>query len=253
MGINKHVLTFDIDWAPDCAIEWLVNILVEKRIKATWFVTHDSPAIREIFKNSDLFEVGVHPNFLSGSTQGNDEESVMKHVMSLAPSARAMRTHALVQSTPLLEKAVKDFGIKIDVSLALPKTPQLTPHKLYFSHDCEGIVRVPYFFEDDYEMYSPLKCWDFSDAAYHVEGLKVYDFHPTYLYLNADRMDGYNDLKKQGALNTLEEKVLKKAVNVKRPGVQKLFLELCDFIVDKQRISFTISDIVSMWKEDGKG
>lgn len=49
--LNQIVLSFDIDWAPECAIEFVADILIEKQIKATWFVTHDSPAIQRLLKN----------------------------------------------------------------------------------------------------------------------------------------------------------------------------------------------------------
>ena len=62
-------LTFDIDWAPDWAIDLTAGILREREVRATWFVTHESPAVDRLREDSELFELGIHPNFLPGSTQ----------------------------------------------------------------------------------------------------------------------------------------------------------------------------------------
>ena len=58
--LNQMVITLDADWAPECAIDYVTNLLLEKRIKATWYITHDSPAIRRVFEHKDIFECGIH-------------------------------------------------------------------------------------------------------------------------------------------------------------------------------------------------
>lgn len=42
---DTALLTLDIDWAPDFIIDEVVSILVKNNVKATWFITHNSPAI----------------------------------------------------------------------------------------------------------------------------------------------------------------------------------------------------------------
>ena len=49
MFSNKTpVLTFDTDWAPDYAIDYVVKKLEKWNIRATWFVTHDSQVIQKL-------------------------------------------------------------------------------------------------------------------------------------------------------------------------------------------------------------
>lgn len=112
-------VTFDIDWAPDWIIEEVASILIDNRVKATWFVTHASPAIEKLRQMPDLFELGIHPNCLSGSTQGNTEDEVLSHMKEIVPEAISMRTHGLYQTSNFLMKAVRDYGIEIDVSILL--------------------------------------------------------------------------------------------------------------------------------------
>ena len=40
---NDYLIFLDVDWTLDFVIEYVANILVEHGIKATWFLTHDSP------------------------------------------------------------------------------------------------------------------------------------------------------------------------------------------------------------------
>ncbi len=246
---NSFVLTLDIDWAPDCAINMVSDMLIKKSLKATWFVTHDSPAIRRLFEYSELFDFGLHPNFLPGSTQGRDEREIISFLRTILPESKIMRTHALVQSSLLLNMAVDDFGVETDVSLFLPETPNIRPHFIYFGHSQKSLLRIPYFWEDDTEMYNPFKSWDFSSSKYHVEGLKVFDFHPMYIYLNSNSMHQYKELKKLGPIYALDEDAISPFINNDSRGVKNLFDSFTEFIIDKQKDNFTISDISSAWRD----
>ena len=50
-----YALTLDIDWAPDWMISDIANQLISEGVRATWFATHTSQAIKEIEGKSDLF------------------------------------------------------------------------------------------------------------------------------------------------------------------------------------------------------
>lgn len=247
--LNQYVLSLDVDWAPECAIGFVADILFEKRIKATWFITHDSPMIRKLYQHNDLFEFGIHPNFLPNSTHGSSEREVMEHMARLVPNAKVMRAHALVQSTPLLNMAARDFGIEIDVSLFLPLAPSIQPHKMYFDHVGTGLVRIPFFFEDDLEMYNPSKSWEISHPKYRVSGLKVFNFHPTYIYLNCATMYQYQALKKTAPLYSFNQNTCAPFINKSTSGTKDLFIQLCEYIVEEQKKSYTLSEIALLWKE----
>lgn len=164
-------------------------------------------------------------------------------MMSLVPEARSVRTHALVQSTPLLYKFASEFGIKVDVSLFLPDTPNLQPHTLHLFD--QQLVRVPYFWEDDVEAYNPAKCWDVAGSRYRVSGLKIFNFHPMYTYLNLRKMDGYKRLKKIRHLPELTPSDCAPFIEEREEGTCTLFRGLIEHIKEKQRKSYTISDIAA--------
>src|SRR5574343_923298 len=100
--MNPYGIAIDIDWAPDFMIDFMAAELLLHQIKASWYVTHLSPAV-ERFRRSDLFELGIHPNFRPGSSHGNSPREVLKTVMDMVPEAISVRTHGLIQSADLYE------------------------------------------------------------------------------------------------------------------------------------------------------
>jgi len=247
--LNEFILSFDLDWAPDFVIDAVSETLLKRKIKSTWFVTHDSPAVRRLFEHERVHEIGIHPNFLSNSTHGKNEREIMNKITKLFPKSKIIRTHALFQSTLLLKNFVKDYGIKIDVSLFLPETSNLQPHTIHFDHNKE-LIRVPFFWEDDIEMNNPSKSWKIKHPKYHVAGLKIFNLHPIHIFLNSSNPKGYQNLKLQKPIYSLQENEVRSQINKDKPGVKDLFNELCDFISTEQKYSYTISEIVEKWKEE---
>jgi len=96
--MNEFVITFDIDWAPDFVIEEVASLLQQKGVRATWFVTHACAAVELLRERSDLFELGIHPNFLEGSSHGKTPMEVLSHLLTVVPEAIGIRSHAVVQS-----------------------------------------------------------------------------------------------------------------------------------------------------------
>ena len=198
------VITLDIDWAPDYAIDFAAGILIEAQVKATWFVTHNSPAIARLRKYPHLFELGIHPNFLSGTTHGVTESEILSHCMDLAPEARVVRTHGLFQSSNLLEKIIEETPISVDVSLFLPHAAALMP-VVYYWPSGKQLVRLPYVWEDDFEMARPDGIWDLGSMIERSSGLVIMDFHPIHVFLNSKTLETYRSVRSMGHLADLSE------------------------------------------------
>jgi hypothetical protein len=194
--LDPVAITLDVDWAPDHAIDTVAGHLIEHSVRATWFVTHASPAIDRLRGRPDLFELGIHPNFAPGSSHGDTPEAVLDHCMALVPEARAMRTHGLVQSTALLALVRERTPVRTDVSLFLPGAKALEP--VVYPLAPGSIVRVPYLWEDDAEMLKPDPAWDAWAVATGAQGLAVFDFHPIHVILNSADMRAYEALKRRG-------------------------------------------------------
>lgn len=186
-------LIFDTDWAPDFAIDETAALLARADVRATWFVTHASPAIDRLRERPELFELGIHPNFLPGSTHGKSPDAVLRRCAELVPGAVSMRTHGLMQSTPLLAKVLARTDVRLDASLMLPRAENLAPVEHHWGG--KRLLRVPVCWEDDFEMQRPEPCWDLDEVLGAGKGLKVLAFHPIHVFLNSRDMGPYNSLK----------------------------------------------------------
>jgi hypothetical protein len=227
-NMNDVVLTLDIDWAPDFAISWVARRLIEAEVRATWFITHLSPAVGVLRDHPELFELGIHPNFLTGSTHGASPGAVLDHCMTLVPDATSMRSHALVQSSPLMARVLSDTPIVTDVSLFLPRAPSITP--VEYRHRGRILTRIPYFWEDDSEMEYDIPCWGMKTILGVDEGLKVFDFHPIHVYLNSADMGPYRWLKSRSPdLSTATEVDAAPLVHGGE-GTQSLLLEIIEHL-----------------------
>ncbi len=93
---GKFFLTFDIDWAHDQILTDTINLVLSFNVPATWFTTHATPVLESIRK-SELFELGIHPNFnplLSGKVGGSCAD-VIKELKQLVPNAKSCRSHSV--------------------------------------------------------------------------------------------------------------------------------------------------------------
>lgn len=190
--MDAVLLALDIDWAPDWAIDFAADLILEAGAAATWFVTHASPAVERLGARTGRFELGIHPNFLPGSTHGADVGEVLEHCLGLVPGARSMRTHGLWQSNALLRDVLERTTIRVDASIFLPRAPHLAP--VAFTLGGRTLVRAPVYWGDHYELQQPAPHWD-SERLLCSPGLKIFAFHPLHLYLNSATCEAYETLK----------------------------------------------------------
>jgi hypothetical protein len=190
---DASAITLDIDWAPDWCIEQACRTLATHGARATFFVTHRSPVIDELL-DDDRFEVGIHPNFLAHTTQGCSTEEILDHCLAIAPDARAIRTHSLFQSIPLLQLLTSKYAqIDVDLSLLLLFHPDLRPVDWHYFRSGGGLIRLPYYWQDDVAAGWPGWRWD--GRPPESAGLKIFDFHAVLLALNISDLQGYVNLK----------------------------------------------------------
>jgi hypothetical protein len=231
-GINDYIITLDVDWASDDVINYVADKFIEKNVKATWFITHDSQAVRKLFTYPDLFEIGWHPNFMSGSTHGKNPEEVLKHIKNIYPDAISVRTHGLFQSSPLLKLLRDKFEIKYDSSIFLPYTSHIQPHVMYYQGSKE-FIRLPYFWADYTETNMKDADFSISNPKYHVEGMKIFNFHPIHIALNTSTLDTYDRLKAKVNMQECKQSNIDEYRNKGVSGAENIFLEVIKINVTK--------------------
>ena len=186
---GRTFLTFDIDWAHDAVIQYAIDIVERAEIPATWFVTHATPAIARLRTNPAM-ELGIHPNFLPLLMQGNiangaTAEEVVDRLLEIVPEAKSVRSHSLIQSGRLLE-LFRDKGLTHEANAFIPEQSGI-PLRPWI--DWFGMVKVPYFWEDDFWCESPE-----SSEPHELKGragIRGYDFHPIHVFLNTESLDRY--------------------------------------------------------------
>ena len=251
-SVDSIALTLDLDWAPDFAIDFVAERLIIRQVRATWFVTHLSPAIERLRRYPELFELGIHPNFLPGSTHGDTPEAVLRHCVALVPEATSMRTHALFQSSPLLEQIVIQTAITTDVSLFLPYMPSLMP--VEYQWRGRTLLRIPFYWEDCFEMGRTVPSWHLSPLLAAGKGLKVFSFHPVHVYLNSSEIEIYRALKKHIYRQSEVTQAEMNSYVQTGKGARMLFMELIEHITsDVRHQSICMRDIYTRWQEEKMG
>ncbi len=248
--MNEYVLTFDIDWVSDWAIKQVADVLVEHNVKSTWFITHDSPAIRELIKNERLFEVGIHPNLMAGSTQGATEDEIFRNLKKIAPDAEVVRTHGLVFSNAIMKNLILKYGIQFDSSVLLFESANIEPHLRYYKETETPMVRLPYFWEDSIEILKPIPTFDIGMTKYHVPGLKIFDFHPVHVVLNTCDLHPYNWCKANVGVEHLDGGNTKMIRNNRLNGAHTLLCHLIRHIEKTHDGGRTLSEVAMMWLEE---
>ena len=245
---DKHLITIDVDWASDEIIDLVSGILLSKKVKATWFITHDSPSIRKLADYPEMFELGLHPNFRGNSSQGSSPGQVMKYLRRILPHSEMIRTHGLVQSTDLLAELVNRFSVTVDLSLFLYNTPLITPHEIHFAKGEKSLLRIPYFWEDDHEFSAPSPCWSFNAKRYHCRGLKVFNFHPAHIALNSKDDRAYSIIRDKKRIQNLTLAEIEPYIN-REAGTRTLFTGIADHLAEQKETQSTIGDIAKSWRE----
>jgi hypothetical protein len=179
--------TTDVEWAPEWAIADLFGFFRECRIPLSPFLTHASPIVRELYAPPEMRRrLGLHPNFLPGSSHGKTRDEVIDAVFALWPDAVGFRSHCFYEDSPTV-LALRQRGMLYDSNLCLFLQPACVP----LLHHA-GLVRFPVFWEDDVHFGHQLP-FQFAPFERHFEkpGLKVINLHPLLFALNVPTAEYY--------------------------------------------------------------
>lgn len=207
-----NLFTLDIDWAPEPVIEDTLALFEQFGVTCTIFATHRSRILDA--SRRDLFEIGIHPNFnrlLAG--QSGDARAIIDELLEVYPDACGVRSHSMVQSTPLLDLFASK-GLLYEANHFLPYWNGLRPFRLW-----NGLLRIPYNWEDDIHFSYGRP---FNESGLDQDALNVLDFHPVHVFLNTDTPDHYALARPH--YHDADE--LLRMRNTKGPGARTLLIEL---------------------------
>jgi len=174
-----YALTSDQDWAPEWALERLLEHAQAAGTPLHVFRTNPSPVLDAAAAAEEITQ-GWHPNFLPGSTHGATTEEVLAACRALVPQARTARSHCFREDTLTL-RALAAAGIAVDSQPASMFQPGLVP----LLHE-SGILRLPVFFEDDLFFRWLTPDLDLAPvlATLGSPGLKILNVHATFFACN---------------------------------------------------------------------
>lgn len=188
MTRSSVVVTVDLDWACEPAIEDLLARLRSARVPVTVFASHRS---RYVEDRMDELEVGLHPYFAADSSHGATVDEIVRRVLSFPHNLPAFRCHRFAVSNESRE-ALFTAGLRIssNVCTDLAVVPPF--------YDRFRLLEVPIYLEDGGYLYQrrPLEVSERIASALAGPGPKVFLLHPMHFALNTPRFEYMADIKR---------------------------------------------------------
>lgn len=183
-------LTADQDWAPAWASQQLLATVQTLGVPLHVFRTNPCPVLDRAFSEGRITQ-GWHPNFLPGSSHGKTPEEVVAYCQAHFPASRTARAHCFMEHTMAWD-ALAAAGIVADSQLLTYFQEGLAP-LLHAS----GIWRFPVYFEDDifFRHFPDELSLKRIEGTLFGSGLKVLNFHPTFVAANVPSPAYYGEIK----------------------------------------------------------
>lgn len=172
-GFTSVALTTDIDWAPDYAVEDLLLLVADAGFPITAFATHASSVFNGA---SSTVEIGLHPD----NTRPHPEFGLRRKILDLKtmfPDARGVRAHRNFFGQNVAQMAA-DAALTYDASVFQWRRPYCQAFR-----DQYGLVRMSYNWEDGIQADMGLP-WSLEHVPMDGPGLKIFNVHPIFIYLN---------------------------------------------------------------------
>ena len=223
---NYIAFSLDIDWVGEDLISETVDFFIENEMPLTVFCTHPSIVLANL-SDHPLIELGIHPNYTVGSSQGSSIDEVTDYCLNLVPGARCMRGHRWYRSNDVYDTLV-ERGILFDSN----ECSMMDIVEPYIHRS--GIMCIPVFFEDGGLLWNNVDpVFADNGARYFSEpGLKVVDLHPIHFMLNTPSYTYYRDLSdslSRGEYSTMSAASAAK-YRYRGIGMRDYIMELVEFV-----------------------
>ena len=243
-------LTCDVDWAAPAVLDDVRRLLDERGLRGTFFCTHAGIDV-------GAHERGLHPNFrrdgdtlksMAGAAGGGrgEDAAIFRHVIAttrnFAPEAKGVRAHSLHYDS-LLIPLYREFGLEYDSSYQIPLVDGLRP----FWKENE-LLEIPIFFNDHFELKSGALGLDIGGLKLDRAGIKVMNFHPNLVFMNAASTAQYTQSK--AYYHDIERL---RDLRYEGRGIRTVLLELLDRIVTTKLPTATLGEINARWRAANGG
>jgi peptidoglycan/xylan/chitin deacetylase (PgdA/CDA1 family) len=181
---NTVCFTVDVEWAAQAVVDDVRNLFDDYGVQATFFVTHADVSVPG-------HERGLHPNFRrNGDTYRGladagrmTDEAINRHIITatraFAPEANGVRAHCLHSDSTLLP-LYRELGLEYDSCCQMPFVEGIRPFWIY-----GPLVELPIYYGDSLDLSMGVTDFQVARLALDRPGLKVLNFHPNTVYINA--------------------------------------------------------------------
>lgn len=235
--MSKLIVTVDIDWAPEPAIEETLDFLKSNNITPTIFTTHRSPIIESCLNE---LEVGLHPYFGKDSSHGSSIPEVVKHVMDFPHNLPAFRCHRFAICNES-KQAMTEAGMLLSSNICTD-LEIVAPFKDRF-----GLTEVPIFLEDGgylWRQHSLEMTKTFKNTILGP-GIKVITIHPMHFAVNTPHFKYMYDIKQvvsRQEWNNMSKSILDK-MRWNGPGIRDFLIEIIAFATNTSTLGSLIATI----------
>jgi hypothetical protein len=173
------------------------------------------------------------------------DEQIHNHVVSttlaFAPEAKGLRSHSLHYDSTLLP-VYRRAGLEYDCSYQMPFVSGLRP---FWKH--HEILEIPTYYADHFDVITGATQFDLGRLFLDRRGLKVFDFHPNLVFINAatdaqyvSTKDFYHDPERLLAARNCAK------------GVRTLLLDLLAEINRRKLPTATVGEVNAKWRAVAK-
>src|SRR5579863_3216713 len=249
ISLGLICLTVDEEWANPEVLADLRRMFDDRGLRATFFCTRQGVEVPG-------HERALHPNFrrngdtvrsLRSSTgalpQDWTDGQVYAHVVEttrgFCPEAKGIRGHSLFYDSELLP-LYRKAGLEYDSSCSLPLMEGLRP--IWKEYD---ILEFPVYYIDHFDLKSQRTGFELEGLRLNQPGLKVFDFHPNIVFINAASDADYQACR---PFYHDYERLLK----FRRPGrgARTLLLELLDEVGERRLPTATLAELNQLWRDE---
>ena len=180
----------------------------------------------------------------NGSLTLSDDEVnlyVLQTTLAFAPEAKGLRTHNLYYDATLLP-ILKRLGLEYDCSYQMPLLEGLRP--FWKTHD---IVEIPTFYADHFDIEAGATGFEIDRLGLNRPGLKVLDFHPNIVFLNASCNNTYVSTK--GFYHDHERLLQCREAG---KGLRTLLIDLLETVAKRRLPTATVGEINAAWRSVAK-
>ena len=170
-------LTCDVDWASEAALDRTMDLFRDLDVRPTVFNTHPSPLLDRLAAEGGV-DLGIHPNFLPGSSQGEGFEAVVDYLAKAVPGASCFRSHRYFDVTDT-NVMLAEHGFTHDANL-FSFLCKLPPHR-HFS----GLIRFPTWWEDGTWLRNVGSLDPTGLTELFAPGLTILSVHPMHMAMNS--------------------------------------------------------------------